>query len=102
MAAPRPERKPDARPSDSVRRMQRMPIGPTGAAMENPMMSPFIKRLKSRKTYLHGFFLIYRASFLRSSQLGIPLGLPYPSFLMLLSRDLANSSTYTNPVGPGS
>jgi hypothetical protein len=31
-----------------VRLMQSTPIGPTGAAMEKPMTSPFTNRLKSK------------------------------------------------------
>src|SRR5665213_3155160 len=36
---------PVAMPSRSERRMQRTPIGPTGAAIENPMTSPFRKSI---------------------------------------------------------
>ena len=45
VAAPRPEMKPDARPSANVRRMHSTPIGPTGAAIEKPMMNPRSKKL---------------------------------------------------------
>ena len=44
-AAPSPVASPAARPSARVRRMQSTPIGPTGAAIEKPMMMPRIKRL---------------------------------------------------------
>src|SRR3712207_1946110 len=40
VAAPRPETKPEARPSASVRRMHSTPIGPTGAATAKPIMRP--------------------------------------------------------------
>jgi hypothetical protein len=40
LAAPIPDKKPASRPSAKVRRMQRTPIGPTGAAMEKPIKSP--------------------------------------------------------------
>ena len=40
MAAPKPEINPCNRPSASVRRIQSTPIGPTGAAMEKPIMTP--------------------------------------------------------------
>src|SRR3989442_14106422 len=38
--APRPDTKPTRRPYAIVGRMQRAQTGPTGAAMENPMMTP--------------------------------------------------------------
>lgn len=38
-----PEAKPLLIPPDSVRRMQSSPMGPTGAAMEKPKISPFSK-----------------------------------------------------------
>src|SRR3989442_14998011 len=38
--APRPDTKPTRRPYAIVGRMQRAQTGPTGAAMENPMMRP--------------------------------------------------------------
>ena len=40
VAAPSPDTKPTSRPIASVRRMQRTPIGPTGAAMARPRMKP--------------------------------------------------------------
>ena len=43
LAAPSPETKPENRPFARVRWMQRVPIGPTGAAIENPIAAPFIK-----------------------------------------------------------
>ena len=33
-------------PCASVRRMQRMPTGPTGAARENPIARPFKRKMK--------------------------------------------------------
>ena len=45
--APMPEKKPALRPCSSVRRAHRTPIGPTGAAVTNPMMSPFRKNTVS-------------------------------------------------------
>ena len=51
MAAPNPEIKPDARPSDSVRRMHNTPIGPTGAAIENPMSRPRQKKFRSIRRF---------------------------------------------------
>jgi len=46
-AAPKPENKPERRPYCSVFRMQRMPIGPTGAAMQNPRRAPFKRNIAS-------------------------------------------------------
>ena len=43
IAAPRPVTNPEIRPSDKVRLMVSTPIGPTGAATENPMINPLIK-----------------------------------------------------------
>lgn len=42
-AAPRPVTNPEIRPSVKVRLMVSTPIGPTGAAMEKPMINPLIK-----------------------------------------------------------
>jgi len=47
VAAPSPEAKPMARPSARVRRMQSTPMGPTGAAMEKPMIRPRRKVARS-------------------------------------------------------
>src|SRR4030042_2781193 len=46
VAAPSPVTKPERRPSVKVRRIQSTPMGPTGAAMEKPMMRPRSKKLK--------------------------------------------------------
>ena len=43
VAAPRPVNRHARHLSFSVRLMHRTPIGPTGAAMEKPMMSPLIR-----------------------------------------------------------
>jgi hypothetical protein len=45
VAAPSPEIEPEAQPLLKVRRMQRTPIGPTGAAIENPMTIPFSRKM---------------------------------------------------------
>src|SRR4030042_304 len=47
VAAPRPDSSPAAPPSASVRRIQSTPIGPTGAAMENPITRPLSRKEKS-------------------------------------------------------
>jgi len=47
VAAPRPETRPEVRPSAKVRRMHNMPIGPTGAAIKKPMANPLSKKLIS-------------------------------------------------------
>lgn len=44
VAAPSPEARPFLKPPLRVRWMQRIPIGPTGAAMENPRTNPLTKR----------------------------------------------------------
>lgn len=53
LAAPNPETRPDQRPSANVRRMHNTPIGPTGAAMEKPMIRPRINMFiaTKRKTW---------------------------------------------------
>jgi len=50
VAAPSPEARPFLNPPLRVRWMQRMPIGPTGAAMENPKTNPLTKR-EERNTW---------------------------------------------------
>ena len=40
VAAPKPEMKPARRPSAKVRRMHKIPIGPTGAAIVTPIRIP--------------------------------------------------------------
>jgi hypothetical protein len=45
VANPRAETKPERRPSNNVRRIHRMPIGPTGTAMDKPTTTPFKKRM---------------------------------------------------------
>jgi hypothetical protein len=47
VAAPTPDRNPIILPEDKVRFMQRIPIGPTGAAIEKPMIKPLYKLLIS-------------------------------------------------------
>jgi hypothetical protein len=51
VAAPKPETSPWSRPSASVRRMHSTPMGPTGAAMEKPIMSPLMRKLKSKRFF---------------------------------------------------
>jgi len=51
VAAPSPEARPLLNPPLRVRWMQRMPIGPTGAAMENPRTNPLTKR-EERKIWI--------------------------------------------------
>jgi hypothetical protein len=43
VAAPKPEKKPMIRPWAKVRRIHNIPMGPTGAAMDIPMINPLIK-----------------------------------------------------------
>ena len=43
VAAPKPDTKPALRPWASVRRMQSIPIGPTGAAMVSPIRKLWIR-----------------------------------------------------------
>ncbi len=50
-AAPSPEQRPENLPYWSVLRMQRMPIGPTGAAIENPRRAPLKKKLMSIRAH---------------------------------------------------
>ena len=40
VAAPKPDNKPTTLPDDKVRLMHSIPIGPTGAAIEKPMIRP--------------------------------------------------------------
>lgn len=47
VAAPNPDNNPINLPEDIVRFMQRTPIGPTGAAIEKPMIRPLYKLMIS-------------------------------------------------------
>src|SRR5437870_2582890 len=46
VAAPRPVASPAVRPCSRLRRMHSRPIGPTGAAIDRPITSPLIRKLR--------------------------------------------------------
>jgi hypothetical protein len=52
VAAPKPEISPWSRPSASVRRIHSTPIGPTGAAIEKPIMRPLTRKCKFKRLFL--------------------------------------------------
>jgi hypothetical protein len=51
VATPRPETKPRTLPSAKERRIQSMPMGPTGALIRKPMIKPLRKRRKFRSIF---------------------------------------------------